>query len=139
MENILLDASVFLEYFLKGAKLEKSRKYINELLENKNLGIISTMCILEVKYHIIRRLGHEKAEEAVFFIKNCKNLKICDLDDKIAEIAADIKIKYYNKDESPLSFADAIHVATAIQNKCRKLVTADSDFKGIKEIKAELY
>ncbi len=138
MVKILPDSSVFLDYFLRGPKKEKSRRYVLELSENKGSGVISSICLLEVKYHITRNLGHQKAEEAMFFIKNIENLTIVDLNDNIAEMAADIRIKYYSK-ECPLSFADAIHVATAIVANCGKIVSADADFSYIKEIKSEKY
>lgn len=138
MENVFLDSSVFLDYFLGGPKKEKSRNFIYNIVYKKIKGIINSICILEVKYHIVREKGHDKAEDAIFFIKNIENLEIVYITDVIAERAADIRIKYYSKDK-PMSFADALHIATAIEKNCSKIITADSDFSGIAEMKAEIY
>lgn len=138
MGTILLDSSVFLDYFLKGPKLEKSRKIIYDLTHATLKGRVSSVCLMEVKYHMIKERGHDSAEEVMFFIKKINNLEIVFLTDKIAERAADIRIKYYSK-ERPLSFADAAHIATAIEMNCSKIITADSDFNGIKEIRTEIY
>ena len=72
-------------------------------------------------------------------IKKTKNIEIINVNDKIAERAADIRIKYYNKKETPLSFSDSLHIAMAIEKNCSKIITADSDFKDVKEMKTYVY
>ncbi len=138
MVTVLLDSSVFLDYFLKGPKLEKARKIIQNLNNSTLKGCISSVCLMEIKYHVIRERGHNSAEEVMFFIKRMNTIEIVALNDQIAERAADIRVKYYSK-ERPLSFADAVHIATAIEKDCSKIITADSDFDDIKEIRTERY
>ena len=138
MGKVLLDSSVFLHHFLQGPKKEKSRVIISNLVANRLSGIISSVCLMEVKYHVMQEKGHKKAEEIMFLIKKIENVEIIEVSEQIAERAADIRRKYYSK-ERPMSFADAIHIATAIEKNCSKIIAADSDFDDIKEIRTETY
>lgn len=137
MASIFLDSSIFLNYFLNGPKFQKSSRFIVDLDNGQMKAVINTMCILEIKYHILQEKGHEQAEQAIFLIKRNSNLEIVPITSEIAERAAELRSKYYDRNERPLSFADSLHLATAIEKNCSKLVTADSDFKDITEMRTE--
>ena len=139
MEKILLDSHVFLDYFLKSEKEKMAGEIITKIINGKLSGFVSTIAIAEVKYKMLKLLGHERAENSIFLIKNSPNLKIIDIDHNIAEMAADIRYKYYKKNERELSYADAIHISTALITGCDLIITGDSDFKNIQEIKTEIY
>jgi AbrB family looped-hinge helix DNA binding protein len=55
--------------------------------------------------------------------------------DEIAEYAADLRAEYYDPGERELSYADAIHLATAVvHDDCDVLYSGDPDFEGIDAI-----
>jgi predicted nucleic acid-binding protein len=55
--------------------------------------------------------------------------------DEIAAYAAELRFKYYDPGERELSYADAIHLATAaIHDDCDTLYSGDPDFAGLDEI-----
>ena len=132
-----IDSYVFIDVFLHSRKEETAVKKLQGASASDS--VISSMVIAEVKYQIIKKLGHEKAEEAVFTIKNIEGMKIVDVSSEIAETAADIRAKYYKKNDNELSYADAIHIATAKLTGCDTLITGDPDFKEITEIKIDFY
>ncbi|HIH23208.1 TPA: type II toxin-antitoxin system VapC family toxin [Candidatus Micrarchaeota archaeon] len=139
MEKWLLDSHVFLDYFLKSEKEKIAKDRITAIATGKTNGIISTIALLEVKYRMLKKLNHDKAEEAMFLIKNMPNMEIINVDHTVAETAADMRFKYYKKNEKEMSYADAIHIATAVVNRCSLIITGDSDFEKIDEIKTEVY
>lgn len=96
--------------------------------------ITSTAALLEVKYHATKKFGPENAEKIMYLIENDNSTTILPLNIRIAKMAADLKLKYYDKKERPISFIDCINLATAISSGCRKLYTGDPDFDGISEI-----
>ncbi len=139
MQYIFFDTSVVLDYILHGKKYEISRRHMSSLDSGDQQGILDSVALLEIKYHLIRHIGHDKAEEAVLFLKNRKNFSVVPVTEDIAERAANLRIKYFNRDKSPISTADAIHIATALEHQCKKIITADSDFKVVSEIETEVY
>ena len=139
MEKVLLDSHVFLDYFLQSDRRAKAESFISLILTGKSLGFVSTIALAEIKYKMLKLFGHEKAGNAIFLIKNSPNMSIIDVNHNIAEMAADIRHKYYKKNKNEMSYADAIHVSTAITSNCDVLITGDPDFKEIQEIKIEIY
>ena len=137
MEKYAIDSYVFLDLFLHSQQEETARKKFHKALQSK--AVISSIALLEVKYQVMRKLSHEKAEEATFTMRNMDNVEIINVSPEIAETAADIRAKYYKKNERELSYADAIHIATAITAGCTVIITGDRDFERIEELKAEIY
>lgn len=139
MEKILLDSYVLLDVILNSDKAPLAKKYLADVEKGKVTGVVSTFCLLEVKYHVMKRLGHEKGEDACFLIRRMPNMEVISVSKNIAELAADIRNKYYDKKNRPMSFGDAVHIATAIESNCSRVVSGESDFKDIEEIKSEIY
>ena len=105
-----------------------------ELAENpKDVKIISSAVIAEVKYRISKKFGNPKAIEAIDTINSLQNLKILPVTREIAEFAAELRLKYYSKDRQ-ISYIDAINLATAIKAGCAVFYNGDPDFDGITEI-----
>ena len=96
--------------------------------------ITSTAALLEVKYHSSKRFSHENAEKIIYLIENDHSTTILPLNIHIAKLAANLKLKYYDKKNRPISFIDCINLATAISSGCDKFYTGDPDFDGISEI-----
>jgi len=139
MEKILLDSHVFLDYLLHSEKEKHAEKLITDITNGKSNGVVSTITLAEVKYRMQKIAGHDKAETAMFLIKDLPNTEIISVNSNIAETAADVRFKYYKKKEREISYADSIQVATAMLTGCTLIVSGDLDFKGIEEVKTEVY
>lgn len=127
---IYLDSWIFLEYLTLGIKYEKCKK----LILNKQTKIISPIVLMEVKYKATKKRGRKNTREFLHKIITDPLAVIVNVDKKVAEKAANLRLKYYKKGERELSYSDCIHLATAILSKCKKFYSGDTDFKGIKEI-----
>lgn len=125
-----LDSWIFLEYFVTGLKYKKCKS----LVLSKETKVISVATLMEVKYKGTKIAGRIKVKRFLNDIKINPSVKIVDVDAKIAERAANLRLKYYKKGERELSYSDCIHLATSISSKCTKFYSGDPDFKGIKEI-----
>lgn len=125
-----LDSWVFLEYYSLGSKREKCEK----LIFGKGKKIVSTIVLMETIYKATKKLGKIKTKEIVRNIIGSTSITLVGVDRDIAERAANLRLKYYEKDKRELSYADCIHLATAILSKCKKFYSGDADFKGVKEI-----
>ncbi len=127
---ICLDSWIFLEYFVTGIKYKKCEK----LILSKKTKIISTIALTEIKYKGAKIAGRIKIKRFLNDIKINPSVKIFNVDTKIAEKAADLRLKYYKKGRE-LSYSDCIHLATAIISKCNTFYSGDPDFKDMEEIK----
>ncbi len=129
-----LDSWIFLEYFVIGLKYKKCKK----LVLSKETKVISATALMEIMYKGAKIAGKIKVKRFLNDIKINPSIKIVDVDMKIAEKAANLRLKYYKRTERELSYSDCIHLATAILAKCKKFYSGDPDFKGIKEISIEI-
>ena len=88
----------------------------------------------------IRRVDDEAtAEEAIRAIREYEHIDCLPLIEEIAEYAAELRFKYYEPGERELSYAGAIHLATAIvHDECDALYSGDPDFDGVDEIETKI-
>ncbi len=138
MKKALLDSCVFLDFFTSKERQEKASAYLRAVSRGEMQAAVSSFTLLEVKYHVRRLLGRKKADEAIYHLLSLPNLEVISLSQEIAGIAADLRLKYYYKNKV-FSFGDAIQFATAISSFCSCIITADDDFRGLEEIRAEIY
>jgi len=131
---IYLDSWIFLEYLTTGSKYEKCRK----LILSKQTKIISPIVLMEVKYKATKKRGKKNTREFLRKIVTDPSVVIVNVDRKIAERAANLRLKYYKNDTKELSYSDCIHLSTAILTKSKKFYSGDPDFKGVKEIPIEI-
>jgi predicted nucleic acid-binding protein len=118
--KVLVDSSIWLAYFLASADAVK-----NIIDSSKNMLYTSAVTLHEVKRKLLRMdYTSRQAEKATQFIR--ENSIVIPVDDKIAleSVAHCLKNKLHT--------IDSIIYETAIQNNC-KLVTADKDFKNMKD------
>lgn len=134
---IFIDSWILIEFFSEGMKFEKVKNII-EKIESGEKTVISTMVLTELKYRIAKKYGIRKSDEAVHEIQTFPNLKILPVSEDVAILAANLRVKYYDREKRPLSFADAINLATAVISKCKTLHSGDPDFKDIEEIKTAI-
>ncbi len=139
VQKVLLDSHVFLDFFFDSDNYEIAEKWIANIKKGKYAGVVSTAALMEVKYRIMRKYNHNKALDALLLIKGIQNLEIISVSPEIAENAAVIRFKYYKKNEKEISYADCVHIATALVEACALVVSGDPVFKNIDEIKTDVY
>ena len=134
-QRVYFDTFVFMD-LLSGreAYMKKAENY----MKNNN-GIVSSVLLSELAFHVRRRKGKESMEQVIFFIQSLPNLEIRPVTEEIATLAGRIRSKYRKRIEKNLTYFDCIHIATAITENCNKFITGDKGFREIKDIKMEIY
>lgn len=127
---IYLDANIFIYATLHmKQQAEGCIKILKEVVNGQTEACTSILTWDEYFHSIRKNLGVDYAltesEKLIRFL----NLKFIDADINTIIFAQQL-IKKYN-----LKPRDAIHAATAIVNKCDSIISDDSDFDKIKEIK----
>ncbi|MDO8460660.1 MAG: type II toxin-antitoxin system VapC family toxin [Nanoarchaeota archaeon] len=130
MKKIYLDSNLFLNSLLyEDEKANTCKKTILKIINKEIYGITSVLTWDEIVYVIGKNLGREIAiKEGEQFLR-FPNLKFIDVNKEVI-LEAQKLIKIYK-----LKPRDAIHIATALSQNCTEIITDDSDFDGIKEIK----
>lgn len=138
MGKIYLDTFVFTD-ILSGEELSaKAIQYIEEA--KKVGGVISSVQLTELGFHLRRRKSREKTEEIIFYIQSLPNLEIIPVTADIAKDAGLLRARYRRmKTQKKFTYFDCIHLATALTAKCTKFVTGDKGFKEVNEIETEIY
>ncbi|ERH02583.1 MAG: putative nucleic acid-binding protein, contains PIN domain protein [Halonotius sp. J07HN6] len=132
---IFLDSWVWLEYVFGGEQAAAAADAIQRANTADTGGLISPTVIAEASYRVRRVEDEATAEETVRVIHDFKHIESMPLVDEIAEYAAALRAEYYDPGERELSYADAIHLATAVvHDDCDVLYSGDPDFEGIDAI-----
>lgn len=121
--NVLIDSSLWIEYFSKGPKISRIAKIIQSA--NKETYKTPSIILFEVYKKIKKGLNEQSANEAIAYIVDLT--EIIGLNERIAVFAAEISIR------TGLSLADAIVKATA-ELTSAELKTMDAHFKGLKDV-----
>ncbi|WP_247729850.1 PIN domain-containing protein [Halovivax limisalsi] len=128
-----LDSWIWLEYLLDGDSSADAEAVIREAATEG--GLIAPTVVAEVRYRIQSVERRERAAEAVDILMQSTEIESMPLIDEIASHAADLRYKYYERGTCELSYADAIHVATAsLHDDCGTLYTGDPDFVDVEEV-----
>ncbi len=132
---IFLDSWVWLEFVFSGEKDDEAESLIERANTPEERGLIASTIIAEVSYRVCVVKDRETAKETVRAIRNFEYIESMPLIDGIAEYAAELRYKYYEPGQRELSYADAIHLATAVvHDDCEVLYSGDPDFAEIDEI-----
>jgi len=135
LKSVLLDTFPLVKFF-KDESGSKDVEIILDKIEKKKIkGFISTITISELFYIFARYKSEDFAKAIIKHIRT-SNLKIINLDDKIAEIAGEFKFKYTKGEKKGLPISDALIAATAFINNII-LICDEEDYFKIKEIKIE--
>ena len=126
------DANIFIFpqiYDLSIESAAKAKEYLTSLTEEKIEGCTSTLTWDEIVY-IVRKIGGKKSslKAGTKFLK-FPHLKIVDVDFKIISEAQKI-VETYN-----LKPRDAIHAACTLTYCNGEIITSDSDFDVVEDIK----
>ena len=131
---IFLDSWIWLEYVFGGDDAAAAADAIQRANTDDG-GLIAPTVIADVSYRVRRVEDDATAEETVRAIHDFDGIESMPLVDEIAEYAAELRAEYYDPGERELSYADAIHLATAVvHDDCDVLYSGDQDFEGIDAI-----
>ena len=125
-----IDANIFIYAVLNSD--EKSKQCIQilkKIMNNKIIGFTSLLTWDEFYYSIKKYLNKEDAIKKSAKFLQFPNLIFLSVDDKIIIKAHDL-IKEYN-----LKPRDAIHAASALIHNIKEIISDDSDFDKVKELK----
>jgi len=132
MEKVYIDTNIFLNPILydinKNQEAKKSKNFLEEIVTNKKIGFTSVLTWDEFVWIIRKTLGIniaiKKGEQFLVF----PNLKIVKLSLTTINRAQDLISNYH------IQPRDAIHAASALENKINKIISFDGDFDIINEI-----
>lgn len=128
-----IDSWLFIESVLDERGAGEKIAELFRRLEKEGM-VTSSISLFELKYKLLKVAGEEKADLAIQILMGMQRLVIVPAVSAVALAAADLRKKYYTK-ERQMSFADAIHLATAKEVGCTTLYSGDPDFKDIEEIR----
>ena len=133
---IFIDSWVWIEFFSKDEGWKKAEEVIEKLEERE--GIISSIVLMEVKYRIRKKYDRQLSDRVIHTIQAFDTLRVLPVTAKVAKYAANLRNKYYKREEREISYADSIHLATADLSGCDILFTGDPNFKDVDEIETEI-
>lgn len=128
-----LDTWVWIEYGLEGPNVNIAEDIIDGALDAG--AVTSTITLLETAYILGREIDQSGADYVTSAIEDFESIHVIPVTAEIALYAAELRARY-NRQERQLSYADAIHLATAVLTDCDRLQTGDADFEGVTEIEA---
>lgn len=129
---IFLDSWVWLEFLFSGDKADEAERVIEWANSPDEGGLIAPTVLAEVSYRVRDVDDEATAEEAVRAIRDYEHVDSLPLIDDVAEYAAELRFEHYEPGERELSYADAIHLATAVvHDDCDALYTGDPDFENL--------
>lgn len=132
---IFLDSWVWLEYLFSGDREDEAASLIERANTPEEKGLIAPTVLAEVSYRIRVVEDEATADEAVRAIQDFEYIQSVPVVDEIAAYAAELRCKYYEPGERELSYADTIHLATAVvHDDCTALYSRDPDFTDLDEI-----
>jgi predicted nucleic acid-binding protein len=132
---IFLDSWVWLEFLFDGDGAVEAESVIERADSPDERGLTAPTVVTEVSYRIRSVEDGAAAEAAIRAINDFEHVESLPLIDEIAEYAAELRFKYYRRGERELSYADAIHLATAtVHDDCHTLYSGDPDFADVDEI-----
>ena len=129
---IYLDSNVFILAALSdNNKAIRAKELIKKIILGELMGVTSSLTIDEVVWSIWKETKNkELAVEAGLKILQFDNLRIVGIDANIMKASLN-----FMKNYKALKPRDAIHLAAALEAGASVIVSDDSDFDGIKEIK----
>ncbi len=125
-ETIVLDSFALVIFFHRERGWEKIKQIFYELASSGQQAFLNIINWGEFYYIIRRRVGKQKAEEALALLEQLP-IKVISVDDKLVKEAAEIKSDY------PVSYADAFCIATA-QRLSGQIFTNDPEFKSVRDL-----
>lgn len=127
MDKKYLDASVFIQGILR--EDNKSKEVILKIANNEFMGVTSVLSWDEIVYVVQKFLGREIALREGNKLFNLPNIEFIDAKKDVIIGAGKLMDKYN------INPRDAIHCATALKLNIKEIISEDSDFDKVKELK----
>jgi len=128
-----LDSNVFIYPVIYQAEVQPKAKKAKEILRNVENGKLpactSTLTWDEVVWVVSKTMGRNEAVNQGQKLLGFPNLQFVAADENVLAHAQRLMDKY------KISPRDSIHVASAIEKKTKSLISDDTDFDQVKEIK----
>lgn len=132
---IFLDSWIWLEYIFSGDDADAAASLIERANDPQVGGLIAPTILAEVSYRVRTVEDEATADEAIRAIRDFEHVESAPIIDEIAAYAAELRFKYDEPGQRELSYADAIHLATAVvHDDCRVLYSGDPDVADLDEI-----
>lgn len=126
---IALDTSCFIYVFAEHPQFFPAAFAVLDYIRSgKARGIVSVITVTELLYRVGEAGDKKLRIEYETSLEGFPNLNIAPVTLEVAKLTADLRYKY------KIATPDAIHLATAIQEKAGLFVTNDNALKKIKEI-----
>jgi predicted nucleic acid-binding protein len=125
-----IDTNAFIYMFEKDPNFfAKTYPVFRAVEKGKILGVCSILVLTEILAYPFKAENFDLAQQYLMILSTFPNLRIIEVDQKIAVMAAKLRAAY---NITPM---DAIMVATAICTGCDAFLTNDDKIKGISELK----
>jgi predicted nucleic acid-binding protein len=136
--RVFFDAGAFLKVLKKEKGYEKAAEWLRTVLVGEHEGFTDTVVIAEIVYAFLAQGLDDEAVEARAYIEGFPNLTVIEeVPTSISHRGAELKKKYFRRaGKTFFSLYDGIHLALAEQSS-EVILTSDSDFKSVTEVKVE--
>ena len=124
--NIVLDSFALVSFFHKEPGWEKVKEVFYLLTSENRQAILSIINWGEFYYIVKRRVGKDKANEALALLEQLP-VSIQSVDNDLVKEAADIKADF------AVSYADAFCIATARRSEA-EILTNDPEFRSVQHL-----
>ncbi len=125
-----LDTAIFIFHFEENQKyLKITSAILGAIEEGKVKGVTSIITLMEILAKPKAENNQTAVEEYKFVLNTFPNLKVLNIDTRIAEKAAELKARY------GITSRDAIQAATSILNGADTFITNDPNLRKVEEIK----
>jgi predicted nucleic acid-binding protein len=132
MARYCLDASALVIYLTDERFQADLNKIMKEIESGKSKGILSVINLAEFHRAITRIFSIGSADTYVTWLKESK-IEIVSPTIETSVLASTKKQKYASR-QNPFAWGDAFCLATALDNDAEYIITADPDFKIVKEV-----
>ena len=125
-DRIVLDSFALVCFFHKEPGWEKVKEVFYGLSSSDQTALLSAINWGEFYYIVKRRVGRNKAEEALALLEQLP-ITVFPVDNDLVKEAAEIKSDY------PISYADAFCIALAQRSECQ-ILTNDPEFEVVRHL-----
>lgn len=132
MASYCFDASVLVIYVSGVSSDTRLDSIMKEIESKKSEGYLSLVNLAEFHRAVSKIYSSGKADVLAAWLQESK-MKLVPPSIEISVLASLKKQKYASK-KNPFAWGDAFCLATAIDRKTDLLLTADKDFKKVKEV-----
>ena len=123
---IVFDSFALVCFFHKEPGWNKVKGVFYSLSSSDQKALLSVINWGEFYYIVKRRVGKDKAEEALALLEQLP-ISIIPVDNDLVKAAAELK------SEHPVSYADAFCIALAQRSNCQ-ILTNDPEFKAVQHL-----